>query len=273
MTNYDQWEQARGKVISKKGGWRIGDGVKSHGFDLLREFVGNYSYMQLVILNATGKMPSKELATWVEAVYCCLSWPDPRIWCNRIGALGATVDTTVVSAVSAGLMAADSKYYGMGTLPEGVEFIQRAKKFVDEGGDVEGFVDCELKKYAGKPFFMGYARPLAKGDERIDAMEAVALELGFKSGVHMDIAKKIESTLHKRFDETMNINGYMSAFLSDQSYSPDDVYNIFSVLVFSGVVACYVDESSKAKKSFSCLRVEDIDFQGQSARSIPTMLA
>lgn len=90
--NYSYWDDQRGKIKSKKGGWRVGKKVECHGLDLMEEVVGKLSYMQVVILNATGKLVSKELAEWFEAVHICLSWPDPRIWCNRIGALGGALE-------------------------------------------------------------------------------------------------------------------------------------------------------------------------------------
>jgi hypothetical protein len=81
----DWLDTRRGKIISGTGGWFPGKGVFSHGYSMLDELVGEKSYFQILILNATGKMVSRELAYWVECIYGCLSWPDPRIWCNQIG--------------------------------------------------------------------------------------------------------------------------------------------------------------------------------------------
>ena len=269
MTHYEQWDQRRGKIVSKKGGWKIGSGVESHGYDLINELVGNYSYMQVVVLNATGKMISKEFADWLEAIHICLSWPDSRIWCNRIGALAGTAHCSPVVAASIGTMAADSRAYGIRPLIEGVDFIKEAYKTISECGmSVENYVDVEVRKRGGKPSLMGYARPIAKGDERIGAMEDVTSKLGFAIGPHLKLAYEIEKQLAFRFDETMNINGYGSAFMADQGMTPIETYRINSVMVASGVTACYVDHVDSEMGLFSPLRVSDIGYEGSTARSV-----
>jgi citrate synthase len=116
---------------------------------------------------------------------------------------------------------------------------------------------------------MGYARPLAKGDERIVAMERVQQKLGLPVGEHLQLAGQIEQALLNNFDEGMNINGYMSAFLSDLGYTSEEVYRIFAVLVTSGVTACYVDTRDKIPDTFLPLRCADIEYSGTLARPVP----
>ena len=67
----------------------------------------------------------------------------------------------------------------------------------------------------------------------------------------------------------MNINGYMSAFLSDLGYTAEEVYRIFAVLVTSGVTACYVDTRDKTPDAFLPLRCADIEYTGELARPVP----
>jgi len=67
----------------------------------------------------------------------------------------------------------------------------------------------------------------------------------------------------------MNINGYMSAFLSDQGFSAQEVYRMFSMLVASGVTACYLDTYRQPAGSFLPLRCEDISYQGPAQRAVP----
>ncbi len=268
--HYKAWDERRGKIKSKKGGWKIGSGVESHGYDLINELVGHYSYMQVVVLNATGKMPSRAFADWIEAVHICLSWPDSRIWCNRIGALGGAAGASIIAAACSGTMAADSRAYGIRPIIDGIEFISDALQSVKERGlSVAEFVSEEVDKRGGKPYLMGYARPVAKGDERVKALEQVAKQLGFNVGSHLALAYEIEQELSSRFDESMNINGYVSAFMSDQGISAIDTYRLFAVVVASGVAACYVDNADSKQAMFSPLRVTDIDYEGKLARSIP----
>ncbi|WP_076420461.1 hypothetical protein [Colwellia sp. UCD-KL20] len=268
MNNYQDWEHYHGRIVSARGGWKIGEGVQCCGYDMMEDLVGKKSYMQVVILNATGRLPSKALADWIEAIHICLSWPDPRIWCNRIGALAGSARTTAVAASTLGVLAADSKSYGIKPLISGVGFIQYAHKEITKGISIDDFIINEVKKNGGKPYLMGYIRPIAKGDERIPAMEKVTKDLNFTIGKHLSLAYKIEEHLNKKFDETMNVNGYVSAFLSDQGYSAEEVYRIFSSLVISGVTACYTDTRERVKGGFSPLKTSDVTYTGKAFRTV-----
>ncbi|MCF6356038.1 MAG: hypothetical protein L3J26_13215 [Candidatus Polarisedimenticolaceae bacterium] len=263
------WDKYRAKIYSKRGGWRIGKGVYNCGYDMMNELVGEKSYMQVMFLNATGRLPDRKLADWLEAVHICLSWPDPRIWCNHIGALGGTVRASVVSATVAGTLAGDSKAYGQKTLVAGVSFIQKALAAYNDGISVEEIISGECAKHGGKPIIMGFARPIAKGDERAEAMARVSKLLGFSVGPHMKLAYQIEDVLSRDYDESLNICGFVSAFLSDQNMTPEGAYQAFALLVSSGVTACYLDVVGRPAGTFSPLQCEDIEYQGAPARALP----
>jgi hypothetical protein len=261
-------EKKRGRIRSRQGGWIPGKGVFNHGFSMLEDLVGKKTFMQIVVLNATGKLVSKPLADWIEAIYGCLSWPDPRIWCNHIGALAGEAQTSVTAATVAGTLAADSRAYGQKTLVAGLTFIQTARALQRSGDSARDIIDREVKANRGKVDIVGFARPLAKGDERLTTMESVTQELGFDKGEHLCLAYEIEQVLVHDYGESMNINGYMSAFLSDQGFTPEEVYRIYSVMVFSGVTACYVEYADRPAHDFLPLRCDDISYIGPSVRTL-----
>lgn len=265
----EKMNKHRGKIVSRTGGWLPGKGVYSHGYSMLDDLVGEKSYFQILILNSTGRLVEKPLAEWVEAIYGCLSWPDPRIWCNQIGALAGSARTSVVAGTVMGVLATDSRAYGVLPLVEGVEFIQQALRKNKEGHTASDIVKDATGARGGKPFIMGYIRPIAKGDERLEVMERVASKLGFEEGEHLNLAYKIEKILLKQHDEGMNINGYMSAFLSDQGFTSEQVYNMFAMLVASGVTACYLDAYKQDRDSFLPLRCDDIEYVGEPEREVP----
>jgi citrate synthase len=266
--NYSYWDEQRGKIKSKKGGWRIGEKVECHGLDMMVDVVGKLTYMQLVILNATGRLASKNMADWFESIHICLSWPDSRIWCNRVGSLGGSAGTNAVALVCAGVLAADSTSYGPRTIMSGIDLITRAHRSVGSGINIEDFVATEIKNMGGKPHLMGYARPIVKGDERVVVLEKNSKKLGFEQGEHLKLAYKIEAILDRNYGESMNMNGYISAFVSDQNFSAMEIYRICSVMVSSGVAACGVDSADRINGSFAPLHVEDIIYTGIPSRSI-----
>lgn len=261
----------RGKLLDRKGGWIIKEGVFSHGKDLLREMLPNYSYTHVIVLNALGFVPEDRLCRWLEAIFICLSWPDPRIWCNGIGALAGSANSSTLAGTAAGMLASDSVMYGPYTLKKGVSFFQRAKKIVDSGVEKEDFIEAEIKSTGGKVHLMGYARPIATGDERLEAMLAYAEKLGFSVGPHVQLALDMESYLSEKYNESLNIGGYISAFLSDQGLTAEQVYDLFPSMVNSGVTACLVEQREKVPDSYLPLTCEDIEYNGPERRSLSSI--
>ena len=270
MEPFTIWDKYRKVIRSYNGGWRIGEAVYCHGYSIMDELVGNISYMQMVILNITGRIPERRLADWFEARQICMSWPDPRIWCNHVGAQAGTMRTSAAAATTAGILASDSYAYGgPRTAISGTAFIQQALRDHRQGMSAEEIVDQVCRKNGGKPRIMGYARPIAKGDERISAMERISQQLGFDVGPHLQLAYDIEKVLKEKFNEGMNMNGYTSAFLSDQGFNGYEVSCLSATLVASGVTACYIDTMKRPAETFNALRCEDIIYEGPPPRKLP----
>jgi len=264
----EKLDSKRNTIVSHKGGWYPGKGVFTHGYQLLDDLVVNKSYIQIVVLNATGKMISRELAEWMEAIFGCMSWPDPRIWCNQIGALAGETQASASAATVAGTLAGDSRAYAQGALMKGMDFIRAARQKQIEGKSPKSITELEIRANRGKPNIMGFARPLAKGDERVSALEKIAHRLGFEIGPHLQLAYDIEATLFETFGESMNIVGYMSGMLADHDFTAEEVYRVYAVSVMSGVNACHVEYADRPANDFLPLRCDDIDYTGHPHRSV-----
>lgn len=263
------WDEYRGVIRTRKGGWVIGQGVSSHGYSLLDELVGTASFFQVMMLNVTGKLPELRLAKWLEAAYICLSWPDPRIWCNQIGALGGTAKTSPVAAICAGTLAADSSLYGQGTSLSVVRFITLAMEKTKQGQSIAQLVEAQQKGLGQSLNIPGFARPIAKGDERVIAMERVTDALDFLIGDHLKLAYDIDAYIDEKYSERMNLAGYVFSFLLDQKFSANEIYRICCLWVNGGIHACYAEAADRPSESFLPLQCEDIDYCGPPERQLP----
>jgi len=267
------WQTKRGRIVTNRGGWRIGEAIYNCGYSMMDDLVGHKSFFQTLILNVTRRMPSKELAEWFEASFICLSWPDSRIWCNQNGSLIGSTQGSPVAGSAAGILSADSRMYGPGSISGGAEFIVRALKWQQEGFSPLEIIEKELStkhsKPGIKPVIVGYARPIATGDERVEAMEKVTTKLGFEEGEHLKLAFKIHTTLAKHYQENMNYVGYVTAFLVDQGFTPKEIYRIYSTWVHSGVHACFAEANDDIAGGFLPLACEDMEYVGVKPRSIP----
>ena len=263
------WEERRGKIFASRGGWVVGEAVYNSGYSMMDELVGKASFFQVLVLNVTGRLPERRLGDWLDAIFITMSWPDARIWCNQIGSLAGTMQASPVAAVSAGVLASDSPMYGVTPLVAASRFIVEALQQRKQGLSVEDIVEKQKRRPGTRPVIVGYARPIATGDGRIPAMARVANALEFAVGEHLTLAYEIEKVLLAQYQETMNIAGYITAFLSDQGFTTTEIYRLFSVLVNAGVHATYAEAADRPPESFYPLRCEDNDYQGVPARVVP----
>mgnify|MGYP003970584255 FL=1 len=269
MNDTKFWDKLRGKIYAGKGGWVPGEAVYSHGYSVMDDFIGRKSFFQVLILNVTGKMVEQRLADWIENTFIGVSWPDSRIWCNQIGSLGGALQASPVASVCAGVLATDSHAYGSAPFLAAVPSIVEALSKKKNGILPEEIVKAYSSSPGSPPVIVGYARPVARGDERIPAMERVTKQLGFEIGEHLALAYEISEVLLNKYNESMNIVGYIAAFLSDRGFSDKEIYRIYSMCVNSGVHGCYVESYEQVPESFFPLHCEDIDYQGKSSRPVP----
>jgi citrate synthase len=264
------WDRWRGVVRSSRGGWKPGHGVALAGFSLFDDIVGKKSYFQLLILSVTGRMPERRLADWLEAIFSCLSWPDPRLWCNQVGALSGTLRGSPIASIAAGVLASDSKVYGPGVLPDTADSVRAIAEQRRQGVPIEAIVRSYLKGGQQRPVIPGYWRPLMKGvDERVVYMSRVAGDLGFEAGPHLQACLELSDYLYETYEEGINLAGYIMAFLLDSGMMPREIHRLLSMAVMAGVHACYSEAMDRPANSFLPLRCDDIDYQGVPERPVP----
>lgn len=265
--NTEYWDKRRGKIYSRKGGWQVGSGISLHGYSLLDDLLGKASFFQVLILGITGRLPEERYAKWLEATFICMSWPDPRIWCNQVSAFGGELRATTSSAIAAGIMSSDSIMYGPGASLDAIDFIHHAYDFKENGGSVTKFINERASTRLGLRT-PGYGRPIAKGDERVAAMIDYTAKLGFKDGPYFRLAMEIEAYLMKHHQESLNLAGYMAAFASDQGYSKLEMHRMISTCVNGGLHSCFAESRDQVSDSFLPLRCSDIEYTGPEERQI-----
>jgi hypothetical protein len=269
VTSTSIWEARRGRIITRKGGWRIGQGISVAGFSLLDDLVGKHSFFELLFLEITDRLPPPAFARWIEACFMCLSFPDPRIWCNQIGALGGAMRCTPSAAVTAGTLASDSHLYGPGAAHIACEFIAAATQEAQAGASIADIIARRTAR-GGRLRAPGYSRPVASGDDRVDALRKLAEQVGLPEGDHLRTAWKLDEHLRtNRGDNSLNMLGYVTAAMLDNGIGSEDTYRIFTLIVNAGVHACYCEAADEPAGTFLPLRVDDIEYIGTPARTLP----
>ena len=271
MSEQRFWDNRRGRIRSRAGGARIGEGVVyARGYSMLEELVGHVSFFQGLFLNVTGRLPERRLAEWVEATFLCMSWPDSRIWCNGVGAFGGTAQTSPVAAVAAGILASDANLYGPKAIKMAAQCSREGLHLRKSGMPVAEVV-AALNHWPDRPrpVVPGFSRPISVGDERVPVMERVSSKLGFEAGEHLRLAFEIHTHFHVHYEDSINLGGYMAAFLNDQGLTPEEVYRLYSMCVNSGVHACYGEAFDNPPGAYLPLMCDDIEYIGTPLRSVP----
>ncbi len=263
------WDKRRGIIRSRKGGWVIGRGGYISGYSLLDDLVGKVTYFQSLILNITGELPSDSVGRWGEALYQCMSFPDSRIWCNQVGALGGTLRASSAAGITAGILASDSRMYGPGTISLVHGFLSKGLAEYADGKDASQTIRNWVGNKRKQVSIPGYGRPLATGDERVVAMERVSKELALVVGPCLRFAYTVEQHMQEIQGESMNLAAYGTAIMLDFGWTLPQIQQVYAIVVTSGVAACYSEAYDNPPESFLPLRCEDIEYRGHAPRPVP----
>lgn len=262
------WLSRRRYIRTSIGKWIGGDDIQVRGKWLLKELLNDISSTQLMVLNITGRLISRELAAWLDKVVFFTSYPDHRIWCNQIGALAGNTQASPVAAAAAGTLAADSRAYGSKIQALTIRTLEQLYRRYRSGESLSALV-AEFPVRNGIPSISGFARPVKVADERLAPMKHFTSELGLETGAYVAFAETFAAYLREHHDADMNAAAYVCAFLRDQGFTATEVYRIRTSDVLSGVMACYTDLYGRASHSFLPQYCCDIEYQGPAPRALP----
>ena len=251
---------------TRMGIWLPREGrVIFRGRDLFAE-LGHLPWMALLLYGITGRILDPKQIRLFEGIWSlCTSYPDPRLWNNRVAALAGTSRSTAALGVAAATAVSEASIYGRRPDIRAVDFLYRAKEKVDQGAPLEEIIKNELKRYRTLP---GFGRPITRRDERISVLLALAKDLGLADGPYVALAFRIQESLaNSRLRMQMNVAALGAALAADQGLSPRETYH-YTLLSFSvGLVACYLGAFENPEGTFFPLRCSTVSYRGSPART------
>ena len=256
----DRWDTAMGK-------WFPGERVVFRGKDLCTE-VRDMGWMGMMLFGVTGKiLPEKTIRLFELIMTFTGSFPDPRLWNNRIAALAGTVRSTANLGVSGANAVSEATIYGFRPITKALEFIKRLHGLNLPDEDLNDFVIGELR---AKKTIGGYGRPIIRADERNQPLIDGARNLGIEPGPHVNLAFQVEKILQEsRYKIGMNNAGLVAAYVADQNISVADYCRIITVIFLGGFLPCYIDGIEKPEGAFFPYSCERIEYKGREERTWP----
>jgi citrate synthase len=250
-----------------KGAWKPGEQVFFREKSLLDDFTDK-SWMTLLLYGIGGRILTESESSVIEKIWSLSSsFPDPRLWNNRIAALAGTSRSTGAMGIAAATAITEAKVYGSRPVYLGAAFLHDLKKLKDQNLDLEKHIIERLRK---ERFLPGFGRPITSEDERIKPLLRELAHLGYQGGEFLALINDIIQILeHKRYRLKPNIAIYCSAVFSDLGFDPYQSY-LIAVLAFSaGMFPCYIDALEKPEGTLFPLACTDIEYTGPATRPFP----
>lgn len=253
----DHWPTELGAVS-------VADGtVTFRGHDLLNS-LEDLSWMDLLMYGITGRRFSAAQLELFQGLWkISASYPEPRIWNNRVAALGGSVRSTASLSLASAIAVTDASLYGQGPNIRVFDFLQRAHHACEDGQQLEAFVLGELKTHRVIP---GYGRPLRAVDERLAPAERLARRLDLWGGIYTRLAISVEKIL-KEYRMGMNVAAMAAGLCADQGLTPLEFYRLTLLAFTAGLIHCEFDAAKHPEGTLFPLRCDRLQYSGPAARA------
>jgi len=255
----DNWQTAMGLSFP-------GERVVIRGKDLFTE-LKDMRWMELLLFAITGRRFSDNEIKLFEGIWVlCTSYPDPRVWNNRVASLAGTARSTPTLALSGANALSEAELYGGRPLVRAYDFLTRCQLTLDSSDTrLKGMLQQELKAHRS---IAGYGRPIVNKDERIKPLSKLLNRLGFKPGLHLQLAYEVEKTLLSgRWRMKMNIAAPIAAIAIDIGLSRDEFAHYMCLCFTGGMLPCFIDALKQTRGTFLPVRCDRVDYHGKMTRS------
>ena len=256
-------EQHVGRLVTQMGAFFPGERVVFRGQDLFTS-LKDLDWLEFYLFGITGRRYTPQQIKVVHALWRSTSYPDARLWNNRVAALAGTARSTGALGIAAALAVSEAKIYGGASQLRCCEFLVRAKKMVDQGADLEALVRAEIKEKRG---IGGFGRPIVRNDERIAPVMAIVREQGLDKGPHLKLAFEVERILLQgRWRWQMNIVGLTAAMGADFGMDPREYYLLAVPVFLAGMPPCYLEAVDKPEGQLFPLPCRMLSYEGVARR-------
>jgi len=234
------------------------------GQDLHRDLDG-ISWMGLYVFGITGRRFAPHELRVLEGIWTLTSYPDTRLWNNRVAALAANARSASVLGLSAAIATTEAGVFGGGPGLQSIDFFLRAGEQLRAGASAEAIVAAE--RLAGRRI-LGFGRPIHATDERLPPLMRLVEREGLDQGLHYRLAFEVEQALLRRKPFLkLNFAGLTAALAADLGFTARQyqLYNILKTL--AGMPPCIVEAAEKPEGTLMPMPCENVSYEGPAPRS------
>ncbi|MBA3582035.1 MAG: hypothetical protein H0W44_06220 [Gammaproteobacteria bacterium] len=223
------------------------------------------NWFAILLYAITGKDFTAAQLHIMEAIWSiCLCFPDPRIWCNRVAALGGTAGTTGSLAIAAALAVSESEIYGQKPVRRAVQSLLDIENELGSKKLPDILEEWKIKN----KLIYGFGRPVALRDERVVTLFYLLKYHNLHEEKFICLAFDIEIILQQRNQRLfLNAGGIMGAIACDFGLTAQEFY-LFTCSAYSaGITACYLDAYQQPAGHFFPMPVGAVKYAGPEHRA------
>jgi len=266
MSNADILRQNVDSLKSRMGAFFPGERTIFRGNDLHAD-LNEIDWIDLYVFGITGRRHSAEQLRLMNALWVFTSYPDARLWNNRVAALAGSARSTGNLGISAALAVSEAHIYGRGNGIQASHFIIDVRRRLDAG---DSMADCVRDEMSLHGRIAGYGRPLINADERNAPIMKLAHQLNLDSGVHVTLAHALENfLLDNGRNLRMNYGGLAAAFGADLGFSPQEFYHFMFPAFLAGMQPCFIEARQRPEGTLFPLSTKHILYDGVPERRWP----
>jgi hypothetical protein len=263
MNGPQRLEEHVGRLVTSMGAFFPGERVVCRGKDLFT-LLKEVDWLELYAFGINGHRYTSQQMRVMHALWGFNSYPDPRLWNNRVAALAGSARSTGALGIAGALAVSEAKIFGGASQLRCSEFLTRTKILVDKGADLEALVRAEIKEKRG---IGGYGRPIVPKDERIEPIMEIVREQGLDKGPHLKLAFEVERILLQgRWRWHMNSVGLSAALCADFGMNPYQFYLGAIPVFLAGMPPCYMDAADKPEGLLFPLPCRMLSYEGVASR-------
>lgn len=254
-----------GRLETSAGACYPGSHAIFRGHDLHRD-LKELDWIDLYVFGITGRRLTPAQIEMLHALWVCTSYPDTRLWNNRVAALAASARSSANLGVCAALAVSEATVYGGGAGLRAIDFLQRAVEAVAAGVDLAPLVLAEARAHR----VYGYGRPLNSIDERLPWIMALATRLGLDSGPHLKLAFEVEQHLLPHYPQLrLNYAALHAALIADMGLTARQ-YQLLRIPTFlAGMPPCVVEAAGKPEGALFPTPCAGVAYEGVARRPWP----
>lgn len=234
------------------------------GHDLHRE-LKDLDWLSLCAFGIFGRHVPREQIQLMSSAWVYSSYPDARLWNNRVAALAGTARSTPNLAISAAQAISEATIFGRGNEFRALDFFLKTQQALDAGAALPAYLEDFLRS-GGR--LAGYGRPISTSDERMPLTLALAEQLGLTNGRYLKLAFDID----RYFESTgrplrMNLSSLLSAFAADFGWTAREFNMQLFCAFLAGMYPCYLEAADKPPGATFPTRCADVVYEGVPARN------